>query len=307
MPIKMARNSGSLSIERLVGIGDNRKGVDPCNLPVAVILFWVIDIGLGILCYSLNPPLFFTEAATMASMRLSQADQASARQVPFDASWKIDMGSVFGAVPSDAAELAALFSYRIPRVTADDETCSRGLNPEPFDLHRALTGMSFSLSAVDAAHATRLSKLGTVIRHVARCTGAEWAGIYRVVPSDAAVYPVLEGSVTTLLKEAYVGAPSRPYFPLTATFAAKSNNSTVGMSGDAVVIQDTRRLGDETPYYSCDGSVRSELCAPLRAPDGRIIGIMDVEAFAPGFFTPERIAFVLDICTQLGAAQLFCV
>lgn len=216
------------------------------------------------------------------------------------------MGAVPGAVPADAAELAALFTYRIPRVTADDETCSRGLDPEPFDLHRALTGVSFSVSAVDAAHAIRLSKLGAVVRHVARCTGAEWAGVYRVVPSDAAAYPVLVGSASTLLKEAYVGAPSRPFFPLTAAFAAKSNNSTVGMSGDAVVIQDTRRLDDETPYYSCDGSVRSELCAPVRAPDGRVIGIMDVEAFAPGFFTPERIAFVLDVCAQLGAVRLFC-
>ena len=119
-----------------------------------------------------------------------------------------------------------MFTYQVPRLTPDAETCLRGLDPVPFDLHRALTGVPFTASAADAVHTMRLSKLGAVVRHVARCTGAEWAGVYRAVPSDAAVYPILAGSDTTLLKEAYVGAPSRPFFPLTAAFAAKSNNST---------------------------------------------------------------------------------
>lgn len=237
----------------------------------------------------------------MASLRLSSSDQASARGVAFDESWHLCAASVPSAPSPD---LSALFTYRIPRVTLGD-TCAKSLEPEPFDLHRALTGRPFDPEAVDAALAERISKLASIVKHVARCTTAEWVGVYRVVKSDVTAYPVLSGSETTLLKEAYVGAPSRPFFPLTEEFASKSNNSTVGRSGVAVIIQDTRRIGDDTPYYSCDGSVRSELCAPILDSDGSVIGIMDVESFAPSFFTPERVSFVLDMCAQLGTARLF--
>jgi len=41
---------------------------------------------------------------------------------------------------------------------------------------------------------------------------------------------------SALLKEAYVGEPSRAYFPLTTDFAVGSNNSTVAMSNIGVVI-----------------------------------------------------------------------
>ena len=244
----------------------------------------------------------------MATTRLKEAEQISAMQVGFDSSWLLDLGrlplenlsSGFGD-----PNLSSIFMYKVPKLTPDD-TCSRALEPEPFDLHRALTGRAFEPATADTVLAQRLLKLGSVVRHIASCTSAEWVGIYRVIPSDTIAYPVLVGSSSTLVKEAYVGAPSRPFFPLTAEFAAKSNNSTVGLSGDAIVIQDTRCIDDDTPYYSCDGKVRSELCAPIRNDSGKIIGIMDVEAFAPGFFTPERVSLILNMCSRLGAVQLFC-
>jgi L-methionine (R)-S-oxide reductase len=238
--------------------------------------------------------------------RLSPAEQAEARSVAIDPSWRLDLLDL-SSQPLPLDDLAALFTYRIPLDTGSDGCARPGVfEPEPFDLHRALTRRGFGEGDVDAFEARRLSQLRAVVAHVGRCTGAEWVGVYRVIQSDPATYPVLAGSELTLLKEAYVGAPSRPFFPLTAAFASKSNNSTVGMTGDAVLIHDTRQLDADTPYYSCDGHVRSELCAPITEPGtGRILGIMDVEAFAPRFFSPERVACVLDACSQLAQMRLF--
>ncbi len=39
-----------------------------------------------------------------------------------------------------------------------------------------------------------------------------------------------------LVKEAYVGEPSRAYFPLTEEFALTSNNSTAALRQHAIVI-----------------------------------------------------------------------
>jgi hypothetical protein len=51
--------------------------------------------------------------------------------------------------------------------------------------------------------------------------------------------------VDALVKEGYVGGISRPVFPLTAEFAALSNNSAVAMSGRAVVIDVRSRAAYE--------------------------------------------------------------
>jgi L-methionine (R)-S-oxide reductase len=238
---------------------------------------------------------------------MSSMEQTSARGAPYPVSWRLDLSALVSPAAFSAEELAALFLYRIPLRTGD-EGCARAgaLEAEPFDLHRAITRRAFDAADADMSLAARLFKLRTVVSHVASSTGAQWAGVYRVVPSDSKAYPDLDGSEYTLLKEAYIGAPSRPFFPLTTHFASKSNNSTVGLTGDAVLIHDTRKLSADTPYYSCDGHVRSELCAPIVDPgSGSIMGIMDVEAFSPNFFTPERVACVLGSCAQLASVGLF--
>jgi len=63
-----------------------------------------------------------------------------------------------------------------------------------------------------------------------------------------------------LVKEAYVGEPSRAEFPLTESFAERSNNSSVGLSGEAVLVEDVAE--HDGPYYECDDSVRSGSAVP---------------------------------------------
>lgn len=223
------------------------------------------------------------------------------------------------AVASASNEiLTKLISYRVPRVS-DDGTCSRpdDLLPEPFDLLKTVHGRALGDgSDGDTQRVLRRQwVLQAAMNRLAELTQADWVGVYRAIPS-----PAVPGE-RALVKEAYVGAPSRALFPLTPAFAENSNNSTVGLSGDAILIHDTRKLNDDTPYYVCDAKVRSELCVPIYAPgtfvsssadndtDGGdakpvVIGIIDAEAFAPGHFTPERRDAVLALAAALGEASL---
>ena len=99
-----------------------------------------------------------------------------------------------------------------------------------------------------------------------------------------------------LVKLAYRGAPSRAEFPLTEAFAKQSNNSRVGLSGEARVIQDVASyVSGGGEYYSCDGNVASEACLPLYGEDGFVCGIIDVEAFASGFFVGETLEDTLAL------------
>ena len=248
-----------------------------------------------------------------------------------------DLAQLVAAAPAAVAALGAeargrLTRYRVPRVT-EDGTCSRpgDLLPEPFDLLAAVHGLREGDAGAEGV-LQRQHVLAQAVAQLAAATAVDWCGVYRRVRAPGAG----AGGEHALVKEAYVGAPSRALFPLTAAFAAHSNNSTVGLSGTAILIDDTRALDDATPYYVCDGAVRSELCVPIfgrrrrqrgeaAAPsaDGAaavgeaegagggeeeeeevLLGIIDAEAFAPRHFTPPRVALVLAAAEALGRAAL---
>lgn len=126
------------------------------------------------------------------------------------------------------------------------------------------------------------------------------------------------------MKEAYVGEPSRPFFPLTETFAAGSNNSTVAMTNTTVVIPDTQHMGDGVAYYVCSSKVRSEVCAPIAVPAlegggvpgskdavagsgsaAGVVGIIDVEAWDAHHFSATHVDVILHTCAALGRHNLF--
>ena len=74
-----------------------------------------------------------------------------------------------------------------------------------------------------------------------------------------------------LVKLSYFGAPSRAEFPLTDEFAAISNNSTVGLSGKARIINDVPAyLTKGGEYYTCDPKVLAEACIPLFDAQGQV-------------------------------------
>ena len=106
------------------------------------------------------------------------------------------------------------------------------------------------------------------------------------------------------MKEAYVGEPSRAYFPLTQEFAKGSNNSTVGLTNTAIVIPDTQHIDSDVAYYVCSSKVRAEVCAPI-ARDGVVVGIIDVEAWRPNHFARKDVDVILHTCAALADRNLF--
>jgi L-methionine (R)-S-oxide reductase len=135
----------------------------------------------------------------------------------------------------------------------------------------------------------RLAALGKLLRELhQKLDNVDWIGVYRKVDHDG---------LAQLVKESYLGAPSRPFFPLTEEFAQGSNNSWVGLNGKAKLVQDITQY--QGPYYECNSLVLSELCAPIFFKD-QVIGIIDVESHSKDFFTPERVLAVANFCVQLG-------
>lgn len=185
------------------------------------------------------------------------------------------------------ADITSLYSYRVPEL-GENGACSLPhlLADEPYDLAATLGGVQEHTSL-------RLAALYALVRAVAGDTGCGWLGIYQA-------RDVADGRA--LVKLAYVGKPSRAEFPLSAEFAAHSNNSTVGLSGKARLIDSVDAyLAEGGAYYTCDGAVQSEACLPLFDASGALIGIIDAEDSRPGYFQGEVLARLVALC--LVAAQ----
>lgn len=243
----------------------------------------------------------------MSTTRLSKEEQAQL-VLSTPSSSRIDISTFISAAPASDDDIA-LLTYRVPFVT-EDGTCSMPdkLQAEPHSTMAALSaatlldGRPALCHVVEggdarAVEAVRVRSLRALCRALAEGTGSQWVGVYERMRLAGDRHD-------TLVKLQYIGAPSRPYFPLTPAFASHSNNSTVGLSGAAVLIADTRAMEADTPYYTCDGRVRAELCAPITNAAGQVVGIIDAEAFKPHTYTPAAVALILDVCAQLGASDL---
>ena len=209
------------------------------------------------------------------------------------------------SLPITVADDDSLRSWKFPVPPRAGGSCSRKLALEPFDALGAARAAVPGSSEQDTLR--RLRSLRAICAAVAERTSAQWCGVYQVVePGGGGGLSEFGGDdgAANLLKLAYVGAPSRPYFPLTAAFSEGSNNSTVAMSGRAVVYHDVLSLPGDAPYYVCDGQVRAEACVPIFGGRGEVVGIMDVEAFQPDVFRGEGLGVVLAACAELGAANL---
>ena len=212
-----------------------------------------------------------------------------------------------GASPT---EVAALFevppsadcsaSFPTP-LLAPGGSCavSEELAPQAFPVLDTLTAL---LPAGAPSPRPLLVQLKGACQALAARLGVDWVGVYVVVP-PAPQHALMYGasaSAPNLLKLAYTGSVSRAYFPLTPEFAAGSNNSTVGLQGCTVVIEDTAALAGDAPYYNCDGKVRSEVCTPIWGEGGRLLGIVDAEAFAVAAFDASALQAVLGFAQHLS-------
>lgn len=180
---------------------------------------------------------------------------------------------------------AVTWSYQVPEL-GEGGACSLfgQLAEQPYDLAATL--------GQNEATAQALSQLTAVVQNYQQSNDSDWFGIYQKRQNP-------EGE-TVLMKLAYFGAASRAEFPLTAEFAQISNNSTVGLTGKAKVINDvTAYLTAGGEYYTCDPKVLSEACLPLLNSKGELAGIIDAEAFKRQAYHTEALVRLVAICLVL--------
>jgi L-methionine (R)-S-oxide reductase len=188
-----------------------------------------------------------------------------------------DFINMLGELPHEFDE-SALYRYPVPMLS-EDGACSLidELAPTPYDLAPIIGGRS-------ANNTRKLLLLHQLVGRAAEVLGADWLGIYqRRERADGA---------EILVKLAYRGRSSRAEFPLDAEFARRSSNSSVGLSGKALLIDDVEayRIAGGG-YYVCDDKVQSEACLPIFAVGtNRLVGIIDAEAATKGFFSADRLA-----------------
>ncbi len=203
--------------------------------------------------------------------------------------------------PLKEIDLEKLFTYRVP--TMDPDGCSRidgTLAKDPYDLRKVLFDQS-TLSAngfYERPETRQVFILNQLVEKVIKDTGVNWLGFYqrRVLPQKK------NGAGEVLLKLAYRGAESRAEFPLTREFAEKSNNSTVGLTGQGIIINDIERyLWEEGgPYYQCDSKVHSEACLPVFSPVGdAVVGIIDAESHERNKFSERELTMLVGTCIVL--------
>ena len=189
---------------------------------------------------------------------------------------------------SVAAPAVVQWQYKVPEL-GEGGACSLfgQLADEAYDLTAILGGQS-------AHNQQALQALGNIAAFYREQSGLDWFGIYQARPNTAG-QPVL-------VKLAYYGAASRAEFPLNSDFAKISNNSTVGLTGKAKIINDVSAyLGSGGEYYTCDPKVQAEACLPLFDQSGKIAGIVDAEDFTKNVFTAEALALLVAVCLTVPA------
>ncbi len=184
-------------------------------------------------------------------------------------------------------DMDTLYRYPVPKVLNGVCAAKKEIEEDPYDLALLLGRNDYNSS--------RLWRLNYLIELLQKKVGCDWLGVYRKMRNN-------QGQAI-LLKLAYFGEFSRAEFPLTKEFAQHSNNSTVGLTGKAVVVNDVSTYTG--PYYTCDGKVSSEFCCPIIGKDGEVLGIIDAEAFEAGFFTHKKLAEIAKVCFDLGNSDLF--
>jgi L-methionine (R)-S-oxide reductase len=183
----------------------------------------------------------------------------------------------------------ALYRYEVPLIS-EDGSCSLidEMDPTPYDLARILGGEN-------EANTRKLKLLNIMVTRATMVTGADWVGIYQ--------RRVNAVGNTVLVKLAYRGRPSRAEFPLNAEFAKGSTNSSVGISGQAKLIDDVAVYTAEGGgFYVCDDAVQSEICVPIFDTAGsNVIGIIDAEAAPKAFFNADRQSAIVAMALVAAA------
>lgn len=200
--------------------------------------------------------------------------------------YRQQLTAYLASTAAQEVEQAVQWHYAVPEL-GEGGACSLFgvLADTPYDLTAILGGKT-------AANQQALLKLHQITAYYREQAKVAWFGIYQARANTA--------GESVLVKLSYFGAPSRAEFPLTAEFAQISNNSTVGLTGQARVINDVAAyLQQGGEYYTCDPQVQAEACLPLFDQSGRIVGIVDAEDFTKQIFTAEAMALLVAVCLTI--------
>jgi GAF domain-containing protein len=127
------------------------------------------------------------------------------------------------------------------------------------------------LTAGRIDHCDTGKKIAELIR---AAHGYHWVGLYDVTATEMVIFAWTGDS-----------SPAFPKFPVTRGL----NGAAVALRED-LVVQDVR---NDPRYLTTFGSTRSEAIFLVRgAPDGRLIGTIDVESDRPNAFRPEDTIFL---------------
>lgn len=72
---------------------------------------------------------------------------------------------------------------------------------------------------------------------------------------------------------------------------------TAAAAGEPQVVPDVHAFPG---HIACDAASRSELVIPLRASDGEITGVLDLDSPTPGRFTQEDLEGLLPVARLIG-------
>ncbi|MET3108365.1 L-methionine (R)-S-oxide reductase [Oxalobacteraceae bacterium GrIS 2.11] len=199
----------------------------------------------------------------------------------------VQLAQFGAAIELDQTDPQVQWQYQVPEL-GEGGACSLfgQLAAKPYDLEQTLGGKT-------AANEQLLKRVTALVNFYRQHSSSDWFGVYqkRVNPEGQSV----------LVKLAYYGAASRPEFPLTAEFAAISNNSTVGLSGMGRIINQVgayRSAGGE--YYTCDPKVNAEACLPVLGQNGAVLGIVDSETFLEQTFVGQELALLVAVVMRLA-------
>lgn len=176
-----------------------------------------------------------------------------------------------------------IYSYQSPKFIGG--SCSLDNGTEPYNLLKVL-------GTVNDSNTKYLLLLNEMIHFVKSRINADWVGVYKK-------YSLVEGD--TLVKMAYRGLNSRAEFPLYLP-EFKSNNKHVGLTGNAIIINDMdMHVEKGGEYYECDSKVKSEVCLPIfDEQSNTVIGIIDVEDSDKYFFNEEIVLELIALCLNFS-------
>jgi len=125
-----------------------------------------------------------------------------------------------------------------------------------------------------AAMATVSSELSSAFDYF------DWTGFYRLVRPDLLVIGPYQGGHGCLR----ISVPD-------------------GVCGAAVEARRTQLVPDVSTFpghIACSATTRSEIVVPILTPDGRVLGVLDVDSNEPDAFSDADRAWLERLCERLG-------